>query len=141
MDAPAMIGLSTKPMPKLQRFQMGDEKDEYQIWLDEWANISINDSITVSGSDMDFKYEDWLAQYDTNIDLSSIDVGSYYPGSTLGANDIKLNGGGEEMLRVAQDGFYVRGVKVEADEKEAKAVYEAFKQWMTYAILNGEINN
>ena len=27
------------------------------------------------------------------------------------------------------------------DEKEAKAVYEAFKQWMTYAILNGEINN
>jgi hypothetical protein len=30
---------------------------------------------------------------------------------------------------------------VEADEKEAEAVYKAFKQWMTYAILNGEINN
>jgi len=42
---------------------------------------------------------------------------------------------------VAKDGFYVRGVKVEADAKEAKAVYEAFKSWMTYAILNGEINN
>jgi hypothetical protein len=26
------------------------------------------------------------------------------------------------MLRVAQDGFYVRGVKVEADAKEAEAV-------------------
>ena len=118
---------------------MGDEDKDYQIWLDEYANVSISD-ITVTGSgDMDFKYEDWLAQYDATADFSNIDIGPYYSG--LGANDIKLNGGGEEMLRVAKDGFYVRGVKIEADEKEARAVYEAFKSWMTYAILNGEINN
>ena len=101
-----------------------------------WNNI-----ITVTGgtNDISFDYEDWLAQYDGTIDLSGLDIG--YPTSSLGANDINLTAGGEEMLRVAQDGFYVRGVKVEADAKEAKAVYEAFKQWMTYAILNGEINN
>ena len=91
-------------------------------------------SITIGDFDATADYDDCLQQY---VDLE-LDYNSYNP---LGANDIKLNGGGEEMLRVAKDGFYVRGVKVEADEKEAKAVYEAFKQWMTYAILNGEINN
>ncbi len=78
-------------------------------------------------------WDDWIMQYTDELDL---DISN-----SLGANDIKLNGGGEEMLRVSQDGFYVRGVRVEADEKEARAVYEAFKSWMTYAILNGEINN
>ena len=127
---------------------MGDEKkdyEDYQIWLDEYANISIADTITVSGSsDINVKYEDWLAQYSSNIDLSGldlsgIDVGPYYSG--LGANDIKLTGGGEEMLRVAEDGFYVRGVKVKQGKREAKAVYEAFKRWMTHAIMSGELNN
>ncbi len=39
--------------------------------------------------------------------------------------------GGTEMLRVAKDGFYVRGVKLPQDEAEARAVYEAFIEWMT----------
>jgi hypothetical protein len=100
---------------------------------DELTEITIGD-ITLDNT---VEYDDWLQQYvDLELDYSNI---SY--DSSLGANDIKLNGGGEEMLRVAQDGFYVRGVKVEADAKEAQAVYNAFKQWMTYAILNGEINN
>ena len=103
------------------------DDDKYSIDL---SDITIGDATT--------DYDDWLQQYVDNIDL---DIGNYYSDGRLGANDINLTAGGEEMLRVAQDGFYVRGVKVEADEKEAKAVYEAFKSWMTYAILNGEINN
>lgn len=51
------------------------------------------------------------------------------------ANSIVLNAGLDEMIRVSQDGFYVRGVKVPADEKEAETVYEAFKQWLAWANL------
>ena len=122
-----------------------DDKEEIEL-----ADISIaidsneywNDMITVTGgaNDISVDYEDWLEQYNGTIDLSGIDLGPYSH-SGLGANDIKLTAGGDEMLRVAQDGFYVRGVRVEADAKEAEAVYKAFKQWMTYAILNGELNN
>lgn len=36
----------------------------------------------------------------------------------------------QEMLKISKDGFYVRGVKVEQDEKEAATVYKAFKRWM-----------
>jgi hypothetical protein len=101
--------------------------------------------ITIDTGDINTQqWDDWIEQYtgslDMNIELSNIDIGSYYD-NRLGADDINLTAGGEEMLRVAKDGFYVRGVLVEADEKEAKAVYEAFKRWMTYAILNGEINS
>jgi hypothetical protein len=39
------------------------------------------------------------------------------------------------MIRIAPDGFYVRGVRVPADEKEAQAVYDAFKAWMAWASL------
>ena len=93
--------------------------------------------ITIDTSDINTQeWDDWIIQY-TDLDL---DIGDYSD-NHLGANDISLTAAGDEMLRVAKDGFYVRGVKVEADAKEAKAVYEAFKQWMTYAILRGEINN
>ena len=40
-----------------------------------------------------------------------------------------------EMLRVEKDGFYVRGVKVPADENEAATVYKAFKRWLVEAEL------
>lgn len=96
---------------------------------DDLTEITIDDAVT--------DYDDWLQQYVDNLDVSE----DWYSDNRLGANDINLTAGGEEMLRVAQDGFYVRGVRVEANEKEAKAVYEAFKSWMTWAILNGEINN
>ena len=93
--------------------------------------------ITIDTSDINTQeWDDWIIQY-TDLDL---DIGDYSD-NHLGANDISLTAAGDEMLRVAKDGFYVRGVKVEADAKEAEAVYKAFKQWMTYAILNGEINN
>lgn len=41
-----------------------------------------------------------------------------------------------EMLRVEKNGFYVRGVKVKQDEKEAEKVYNAFHQWLVWTTLN-----
>lgn len=40
-----------------------------------------------------------------------------------------------EMLRIAPDGFYVRGVKVPVDDKEALTVYNSFHQWLAWAQL------
>jgi hypothetical protein len=115
---------------------MGEEHQDYQIWLDEYSNNIGN--ITINTSDINTQeWDDWITTHTGALDL---DIGDYSD-SRLGADDINLTAGGEEMLRVAQDGFYVRGIKVEADAKEAEAVYKAFKSWMTYAILNGEINN
>jgi hypothetical protein len=54
------------------------------------------------------------------------------------SNNITCVAGGEEMLRVGPDGFWVRGVKVEQDDQEAQAVYNAFKQWMAWASLEGK---
>lgn len=51
-------------------------------------------------------------------------------------NSLSMIAGGVEMLRVAEDGFYVRGVKVPADDREAEIVYNAFKQFLTWAELN-----
>lgn len=51
-------------------------------------------------------------------------------------NNITCYAGGTEMLRVAEDGFYVRGVKVTQDDKEAEIVYNAFKQFLVWAELN-----
>jgi hypothetical protein len=44
--------------------------------------------------------------------------------------------GGEEMLRVTSDGFWVRGKQVNQDDTEAETVYNAFKAWMIWAQLN-----
>jgi len=44
--------------------------------------------------------------------------------------------GGAEMLKVSPAGFWVRGVKVAQDDREAQTVYNAFKAWMTWAQLN-----
>ena len=51
-------------------------------------------------------------------------------------NSLTMIAGGAEMLRVGPDGFYVRGVKVPADDKEAETVYTAFKQFLVWAELN-----
>jgi hypothetical protein len=51
-------------------------------------------------------------------------------------NNITFNTTTSEMLRVAKDGFYVRGKRVNQDDKEAEVVYNAFHQWLTWATLN-----
>jgi hypothetical protein len=50
-------------------------------------------------------------------------------------NNIVFHAGPAEMLKVTEDGFYVRGVKVEADKKEASSVYRAFKEFLVYHAL------
>jgi hypothetical protein len=40
-----------------------------------------------------------------------------------------------EMLKITETGFYVRGEKVPADDKEAAAVYRAFQQFLVYHAL------
>ena len=51
-------------------------------------------------------------------------------------NKIVCNVGETEMLRVSEDGFYVRGVRVEADDKEAATVYNAFKEFLVWSRLH-----
>ena len=41
----------------------------------------------------------------------------------------------EPVLKISGDGFWVRGVKVPQDDKEAEVVYNAFMQWMTWSSL------
>ena len=57
---------------------------------------------------------------------------------TAPANNIVMNSSGTEMLRVADDGFYVRGVKVPADDREAATVYTAFKEFLVWNRLSRE---
>ena len=52
------------------------------------------------------------------------------------SSNITLTANSSEMLRIAKDGFYVRGIKIKQDEKEAEKVYNAFHQWLTWATLN-----
>jgi hypothetical protein len=58
--------------------------------------------------------------------------------NTAPANNIVMNSGGTEMLRVADDGFYVRGVKVAVDDREAATVYNAFKEFLVWSRLSRE---
>ena len=52
-------------------------------------------------------------------------------------NTIIFNGStNDEMLKITPDGFYIRGVKVQQDEREAETVYKTFHQWLTWATLN-----
>ena len=49
---------------------------------------------------------------------------------------ITMNTGQTEMLKVAPDGFYVRGKKVPVDDKEAETVYNAFKEFLVWSRLH-----
>lgn len=51
-------------------------------------------------------------------------------------NSVSMHAGGSEMIRVARDGFYVRGVKVTQDDREAEIVYNAFKQWLVWSEMS-----
>ena len=44
--------------------------------------------------------------------------------------------GGDEMLRCSDKGFWVRGKKVEQDDKEALVVYNSFKEWLAWQQLS-----
>ena len=65
-------------------------------------------------------------------DTFSIDAKAY----ENARNSLTMIVGGTEMMRVAPDGFYVRGVKVPVDEREAETVYRAFRQFPVWAEMN-----
>jgi hypothetical protein len=68
-------------------------------------------------------------------DVYAIETGPGY--SKVNDPDaISCMAGGAEMLKIRPDGFWVRGKRVAQDDKEAQAVYNAFKAWMTWAQLN-----
>ena len=76
-----------------------------------------------------------------SIGILAQEVSSVIENATISVSEVAQNNvscwaGGVEMLRVAQDGFYVRGEKVPADAKEAEIVYNAFKQFLVWAELN-----
>ncbi len=66
------------------------------------------------------------------IENATISVGDTYQHS------VQCYAGGVEMLRVSQDGFYVRGQKVPVDDKEAETVYNAFKEFLVWSRLSRE---
>jgi hypothetical protein len=41
-----------------------------------------------------------------------------------------------EWIRISSEGFWVRGVKVPQDDKEAITVYNAFKEYLTWANMS-----
>ena len=59
-----------------------------------------------------------------------------YKFQELPTNTITCMAGSAEMLKIGPDGFWVRGVKVEQDDKEAETVYNAFKQFLVWSELN-----
>ena len=66
-----------------------------------------------------------------------------YSGNNIGISDVQAEpsnitciAGGVEMLKVAEDGFYVRGMKVPVDDKEAATVYNAFKEFLVWSRLH-----
>ncbi len=87
---------------------MGEEHEDWQFWKDYQLQIK---------EDIGVNYEFWDEKPKNNT--------------------IIFNAGTDnEMLKITPDGFYVRGVRVEQDANEAEAVYKAFKEFMTWAIIS-----
>jgi hypothetical protein len=51
-------------------------------------------------------------------------------------NSVAFYAGGEEMLRLSPEAFYVRGKKIALDDNEARIVYNSFREWLTWQQLN-----
>lgn len=54
---------------------------------------------------------------------------------TNGPATIVFNANQNEILKVSEDGFYVRGKKVPIDDREAESVYKAFREFLIWAAL------
>ena len=50
------------------------------------------------------------------------------PDTDTGAN-ITFKSDSTEMLRIAKDGFYIRGIRINQDDKESEIVYSAFHSY------------
>jgi hypothetical protein len=61
------------------------------------------------------------------------------PVLTMGSdksNAVVFFSAGVEVLKCSHKGFWVRGQLVDQDDKEAQAVYNSFKEWLTWQQLN-----
>ena len=54
------------------------------------------------------------------------------------ANATTFYSAGVEILKISKDGFWVKGVKVPADDREYKEVYNAFREWLVWEGLARE---
>ena len=82
--------------------------------------------------------QDLLDVYDSGLYNYDPDE-TYNFAPTEPPSAITLRACAEDMIKVGPDGFWVRGVKVEQDDKEAEHVYNAFKQWLVWAQLTGQV--
>jgi len=46
-----------------------------------------------------------------------------------------INCGDVEHIRLTKTGFFVRGIAVKQDDREAEIVYNAFREFLTYHAL------
>jgi len=44
--------------------------------------------------------------------------------------------GGIETLRISDKGFWVRGKKIRQSDREARIVYNSFKEWLVWQHLS-----
>jgi hypothetical protein len=82
----------------------------------KWAEDSTNNGVIVQYVSPEFTFRDNLPS----------------------TNNIVMINKGVEMLRVAEDGFYIRGEKVPVDDREAITVYNAFKEFLVWSRLSRE---
>ena len=93
--------------------------------------MNTNTSVLLSAVNDDILY----------ADASNMIQNASFSVSDSANNTITLHCGSQsEMLKITKEGFYVRGVKVPQDEREAEVVYKAFHQWMMWATLNRSFN-
>jgi hypothetical protein len=86
--------------------------------------------------------QDLLDAYDSglyNYDTVVAPGGPYTFAPTKSPNTVTFHCGEDEMLKCSDKGFWVRGAKIDQDDKEAEHVYNAFKQWLVWAQLNGQV--
>lgn len=77
----------------------------------------------------------WAAD-STNCGVIAQEVSTEFAFREPQPNNITLFAGRTEMLKVAEDGFYVRGEKVPTDDREAATVYNAFKEFLVWSRLH-----
>ena len=51
-------------------------------------------------------------------------------------NAVTFISGGVEVLKCSNEGFWIRGKRIEQDDNEARIVYNSFKEWLTWQQLN-----
>lgn len=51
-------------------------------------------------------------------------------------DNIVLTSGDAEMIKITDEGFWVRGVRVTQDDKEAETIYNAFKEFLMWRELH-----